>query len=282
MRPKFALLVLLALLACKNKPPAPSEYEYHIFVEGQAGTLVGAEMAGKALEGGRKEARGMSYWVKVPAGEHASDRAFSVLVATSCGTEKLPATLTLGIARGKGAADEDRERAGTKPGAMVLTELEYTAPKLARVFVDADGAGSAKVEVGTTVLPTSQAEHDVVVGTCATAKDAKVDGKPAGTVNDRPRTVDGPSGKRIEVPGTTLIDPTGKHCYEVVKHVYADKETDTSNMARSEPKRLEGSKLYLEEVDDFLKESPKEMKSEDAFPMRNEIRRCAAKGGKRR
>lgn len=282
MSRRFLVLLLLAvLLACKQKASTPDEYEYRIFVEGQAETLKGAEMAGKPLEGGKQEARGMSYSVKVPAGEHVADRAFTVLIATSCGTEKIPATLALGIARAKGVSAEDRERSETKPGERVLTELEYEAPKQARVYVDTDGAGSAKVEIGTTQVSLSKRDHDVVVGTCPTAREVKVDGKAEGSINIETRSVTASSGKKVEVPGTTLVDPTGKHCYEVVTHLYTEKELDTSNMARSAPKRLEGAKVYAQDIDDFMKESPKEMKSEDGWPMRYELRHCATKGAKR-
>ncbi|MBK8994394.1 MAG: hypothetical protein IPM35_01385 [Myxococcales bacterium] len=274
-------VLIVALLACKKQPPAPAEYEYRIFVEGRSGVLLGAEMAGKPLDAGKQEARGMSFSVKVPAAEHAADRAFSVVLSTSCGTEKVPAKLALGIARAKGAASEDRERQQTKPGDLVLTELEYTAPKVARVYLDTDGAGGAKVLVGAIQLAATKNEHDVVLGSCATAREVKVDGKVAGSVVDAPRTVTGASGKKLEVPGTTLVDPTGKHCYEVLLHTYVDKTVDTTNMAASKPKRLEGASVHATNIDDFLKESPKEIKSEDDFPSRYEIRRCATKRAQR-
>lgn len=275
-------VLIVALLACKKQPPAPAEYEYRIFVEGRSEVLRGVEMAGKPLDGGKQEARGMSFTVKVPSAEHAADRAFTVVVSTSCGTEKLPATLALGIARAKGAASEDRERQEVKPGQAVLTELEYTAPKVARVYLDTDGAGSAKIEVGTTQLVTTKNEHDVVLGSCSTAREVKIDGKAVGTVADQPRTVTGASGKKVETPGTTLVDPTGKHCYEVLLHTYVDKTVDTTNMAAAKPKRLEGAHVHATEIDDFFKESPKEIKSADDFPSRYELRRCAGKGAKRK
>lgn len=283
MKPRFlALLLLGALLACKKKPPAPDEYDYHVFVEGTSALVKGVEMGGKPVEGGTEGPTGFSYTLKVPRAEHAADRAFFVLVATSCGTEKLPAKLAFGIAHATGVDAEDRERAEAKPGEQVLTDLQYEAPKEARVYLDGEGAGNAKVEVGTTALALDKSRHDVVVGSCATAREVKVDGKPVGTLTIEPRIVTGSSGKKVEVPGTTLVDPTGKHCYEVVTHLYTEKEVDTSNMARSAPKRLERAQVYQEAIDDFLKASPTEMKSEDGWPMRHELRRCATKGSKRK
>jgi hypothetical protein len=277
---RFLVLLLLAvLLACK-KSAAPAEYEYHIFIEGQA-SLKGAEMAGKPLEGGKHEAVGMSYSVKVPAGEHAADRDFKVVIATSCGTEKIPATLALGIARATGVAAEDKERTETKPGKPVLTELKYEAPKAARVYLDTDRADGTKVEVGATALSVDKAEHDVVVGTCPTAREVKIDGKGAGSINVKTRIVTASSGKKVEVPSTTLVDPTGKHCYEVLTHIYTEKDLDTSNMARSAPKRLERAQVYEQDIDDFMKESPKQMLSKDGWPMRHEVRHCTTKGAKK-
>jgi hypothetical protein len=277
MKHIHAAFVLAVLLACKQSPPAPEHYDYEVFVAGEAGTVQGVEMGGKQLEGGTKSARGTSFSIKVPAHEHAAERAFAVVVSNTCGTEKLPATLKFGLARATGVRGEDRERAQATSGKAMLTELQYSPPQVARIYLDGDGAASVKVEVGTTSLPVAQSEHDVVLGGCPTAREVKVDGKVVGTVNDKPRLVTGADGKKLEAPGTTLIDPSAKHCYEARLHIYVDRKTDTSNMARSAPKRLEGEHVYVQSIDDFLKASPTELNSLGDYPSRYEIRRCATK-----
>ncbi|MFO0570203.1 MAG: hypothetical protein U0263_31465 [Polyangiaceae bacterium] len=280
-RAALAFLALALAFGCNKKPPAPAEYTYRLFVEGKPGSVLGLELDGKALPAGKQEARGMAFEAKIAASELGTARAFQVVVATSCGSEKLAGKLAVGLTRSSDAAGEKREREQLKPGEQVLSEVQYAAAKIAKVFLDADGAPSAKVEVGQTALDSGKAEHEVAVGSCAAGREIKVDGKPWGSVNVEPRTSSA-SGKIANAPGTTLVDVTGKHCYERVMHVYVDKNLDTKNMQGSQPKKLEGGKVYAEEIDDFLKPSPKELTASDIFPSRNEIRRCAEKRPGRR
>lgn len=262
--------------ACNKKPAAPAEYTYRLFVEGRPGSVLGLDVDGKPLPAGKESARGVSFETKIPSAELGTGRAFQVILATSCGSDKIEGKLAVGLTKSTDASGEKREREQLRPGEQLLSEVQYAAPRVARVFLDTDGAASAKVEVGQTQLDSSKVEHEVVVGGCATGREIKVDGKPWGSVNDAPRTSTA-SGNIVNAPGTTLVDVSGNHCYERVTHVYVDKNLDTKNMAGSAPKQLEGGKVYAEEIDDFLKPSPQELTASDIFPSRNEIRRCAEK-----
>ncbi len=274
---RLSICVFVLTAACNRKPKAPDKYEYHVFVDRQAEA---AEMDGKPLAGGKSVGTGTTYSVTIPSGEYATDHKFTVTLKTTCGTEKVPATLEVGLSKASDHSGEDRERKDTKPGEKVLSSLAYSAPERARVFLDTSDSAAGPVEVGGMPLQMDKAEQEIPVGNCPTARDVKVGGKVVGKLNDKGRTKSGASGKSEKIPATTLIDACGKHCFEKVIHVYVDKQQDTSNMDRGKPKKLEGSYVYAEDIDDFLKPSPKELTaSADDVPIRTEIRHCSAKGG---
>lgn len=99
--------------------------------------------------------------------------------------------------------------------------LEAKWPAPATVYVDREGVGSAaSVSVGSIVV--DGAEAKVLVGSCTTARDVRIDDTIAG-----------------QLGASTIVDAKGGHCYEVVE-------------GGRPGARLEGKRVYEHALDLFL------------------------------
>jgi hypothetical protein len=275
----FALASAASGLGCKKK--GPDSYVYSVFVEESPSVKAESlEIDGKAIALTKQYPRGKSFSVTFPAAEYLSEKKASVVVGTSCGPTKLDGKLTVGITKADTRASEDYARKNLNKGANDFTASFVPAapPQLADVYVDFDGATGAAVTVGTIAVdPKSKAER-VPLGTCPTAGEVKVGGASVGTITVKPGNLPG----KPDVAGIAFVDAKGGHCYEKKTHVYVEKDVNTENMALSTPERLEGKRVYVVDLDDFLTPSPTTLTTKDDFPSRVEIRRCdlaPAKGG---
>jgi hypothetical protein len=270
--PLLAYLCALAVVSACKKPATavPTQYDYAVFVPYSGAEVEGVELDGKPITKVDELARGTRFTAVVATADHAAQKPLQVVLKTSCGSTKVPGTLVFGLVKSSGAASEDQERAVVKPGDKVLSEVRYDAAPVVDVFVDVDGAEAAKVAVGALPLDKGKPPFRVALGACPTARDVRVDGASVGTLGAKalPFDADKP-------PVRAFVDAKGGHCYESKLHVYV-KEGTGENIAQSKVEPLAGARVYDVEVDDFLVPSPDKVTSKDDFPMRREIRRCAA------
>lgn len=249
----------------RSKPEPAGPFEYSVFVPSGSADVEGLEVDGKPLGAPTTSVAGGKGWKLVlPKAEHLVHKRVSVVLTTSCGSTKVPGQANVGIARSGTREAEDAER--REHPELVLSEIKFAPPPTARVHVDADGLPAAKVTVGAYPLDAKR-RTTVPLGACPTGADVMVDGVVVGKV---------PPPKDATSPPTVFVDAKGGRCYERVLHVYVEKDVDTRNMDRGAPKRLEGARVYVEDVDDFLTPSPSKVESKDAMPIRAEIRRCPA------
>lgn len=141
------------------------------------------------------------HWkLTLPSGSDATTMAsrFKVVLATTCFDEAIEVTAV---------SPEGR--------------LEGKWPTPAMVYVDREGVGSAaSVGVGSIVVDGTSAK--VLVGSCPTARDIRVDDNLVGQLGT-----------------STIVDAKGGHCYEVVAGGYPNA-------------RLEGKRVYERPLDLFI------------------------------
>ncbi|MBX3189790.1 MAG: hypothetical protein KF819_22385 [Labilithrix sp.] len=272
---RFLLLVVFAAVLpgfdCKKR--GADSYVYSIFVDESLAKVEGLELGGKPLTVAAQQPTGKSFEVTLAAKEMMVEKNAVVSMTTTCGVSRLPAKITVGITKSDSRSGEERERGLLAKGKndLTATAVLMSPPRVADVYLDTEGS-AAPVTVGTMAVDPAKSPHRLPLGPCPTADEVKIGGASVGRMPVVPRKT-----AADDKPGTAFVDVRGGHCYESKLHLYADKDKNTENMARSAPKRLEPQqRVYVVEIDDFLKAPPETVTSKDALPSRTEIRRCGS------
>jgi hypothetical protein len=231
-------------LGCPERSAAARDgYTYEVSLDASVGLPEGTGPVSLLVSGKEVGKLGSKLSFELPGDRFLTSAAIALRVPSTCGPIDLPADVTM-------TRDiEERERPSEGP---LRTELELQKPlELALVYLDnVQNDAKAEVSLGKLVRalePGKKWRGQVVLGSCPEAKKLTIAGKALGelsTAKDK----------------ATLVDASGKSCYESALVLYATADSKAPPGANSPPARYAGKRAYEIGPPEYFMENPPQSK----------------------
>lgn len=237
-------------MGCPEKVAAPRDsYTYEVSLDASVGLPEGIDQVALVVSGKEVGKLGTKLSFDFPSDKFLTSAAIALRVPSTCGPIDLPADVTM---------MRDTEEKLRQSEGPISTDIKLQKPlELARVFLDnVQSDAKAEVSIGKlarTLEPGKKWRGEVVLGSCAEAKKLTMAGKDLGELS----TAEGKA---------TLVDVSGKSCYESALVLYATDPSKPPPGASDKPTRYAGKRAYeIDPPEYFIENPPQSKQTKDAL-----------------